>query len=710
MAEKAPAAKREEKALPINDRLTRDLPMDRVRKRSYHKVHLFRMEAGTTYTIDLISREFDAYLRVEDSSEKGLAEDDDSGGNQNSRIFFTAPRTDTYRLVATTFVDGASGEYTLIIQPGRVVGLPAPGPLTAPALYGDLTITVGAPPMPVPPHGYVEYRLTIANGSQDSHRVQVVYPKFSNPFGIHLRSLQRTLDVGPASQAVVSLLQPDLPLGGSTAEAILDGQPQLQPIAVVNAPNRGSYIANGRGSSHSYPAVILCIRNEEGFALQRNWSRANLPGLGQSVPRAGGRTVSHGGFQFASRPLTSWSANWLAYSGFDGIVATSRDLAFMEPEVQSALQQYVACGGSLLVMGSWTAPKSWELAREIGKGVKRYDPGFGQCLVIDNANVDRWSKEQWRLIVESWRQSGVPWMDMRTPTEANTVFPVVEHLTVPVRSMFVLMVVFAVAIGPVNLYVLARKKRRMWLLWTVPVISLITCLAVLGSMVVMEGWEGHVRSEGITVLDEASQQAATIGWIAFYTPITPGDGLHFSGQTELTAQLASDNTRIASRPRSIDWTAEQHLDSGWLTARVPAHFVLRKSERRLEHIAVRKTKDSTYAMVNGFNTAIRAVRIMSKSGKVYAADTVPAGQEAELKAAGAAIPPTKLDRLRKVYLDDWLETIKDVGERPEELLRPGRYVATLEAAPFIENGLHRAAYRQGRSVVVGIMKEPLDEN
>jgi len=95
--------------------LTNDDPKDRVRTSSVHKVHTVKMTAGKTYTIDLVSGDFDAYLRLEDSMGKQLAADDDSGGELNARILFQAPRDDTYRIIATTFL-GGTGHYTLTVR------------------------------------------------------------------------------------------------------------------------------------------------------------------------------------------------------------------------------------------------------------------------------------------------------------------------------------------------------------------------------------------------------------------------------------------------------------------------------------------------------------------------------------------------------------------------------------------------------------------
>jgi len=283
----------------------------------------------------------------------------------------------------------------------------------------------------------------------------------------------------------------------------------------------------------------------------------------------------------------------------------------------------------------------------------------------------------------------------------------VENLTVPVRGMFVLMLVFSIAIGPVNLYVLARKRRRLWMLWTVPVISLLTCLGVLGYMYASEGWDAYVRSEGITVVDESAHQATTLGWLGFYAPLVPSDGLNFSQQTELTAQLRGGQNW--PRSRTMDWSLDQHLVSGWLTARVPAHFVVRSTERRLERVLVRKRPDGMYVMTNGLKADIHDIGFMSQSGKVYAADNVAAGQEAALTPGGASLPPAKIDSLREIYKGEWLKGIRDAGKNPETLLRPGCYVATLDSAPFMEPGLRQAGHRQGYSVVFGVMKEPIED-
>jgi hypothetical protein len=79
------------------------------------KTHKMRLAAGKTYVIDLMSSDFDTFLRLEDSAGKQLAEDDDGGQDTNAQIVFTPEKTGEFKVVATRFEEG-QGAYTLKIE------------------------------------------------------------------------------------------------------------------------------------------------------------------------------------------------------------------------------------------------------------------------------------------------------------------------------------------------------------------------------------------------------------------------------------------------------------------------------------------------------------------------------------------------------------------------------------------------------------------
>jgi hypothetical protein len=103
--------------LDLKGKLTAKDPLDKLRPDSYHKVHTLKLKAGRAYQIDLRSDDFDAYLRLEDSQGKSLAEDDDGGGGTDARLVFIPPKEDDYRIIVTTFAKGDTGSYALTVRP-----------------------------------------------------------------------------------------------------------------------------------------------------------------------------------------------------------------------------------------------------------------------------------------------------------------------------------------------------------------------------------------------------------------------------------------------------------------------------------------------------------------------------------------------------------------------------------------------------------------
>jgi thiol-disulfide isomerase/thioredoxin len=102
------------KDVKIQDKLTKDSTKDT--KRGFAcKVHVVPMKAGKVYTIDMVTKDFDAYLRLEDPSGKQLDEDDDSGGDLNARIIFNCMKDGNYRVIATCYAE-ATGNYTLTVK------------------------------------------------------------------------------------------------------------------------------------------------------------------------------------------------------------------------------------------------------------------------------------------------------------------------------------------------------------------------------------------------------------------------------------------------------------------------------------------------------------------------------------------------------------------------------------------------------------------
>lgn len=148
----AEEAKQAFQTIEINGQLADTDPPDRKLNHPC-KLHRVDFAAGKTYIIDLIARnngQFDPFLRLEDPRGVQLAEDDDAGGNLNSRIQYTAVAAGNYQLSVTT-LNGNVGAYLLRVRQIEEVRfkLPAAVDLGAGGFVAESKLDVGDAKSPV---------------------------------------------------------------------------------------------------------------------------------------------------------------------------------------------------------------------------------------------------------------------------------------------------------------------------------------------------------------------------------------------------------------------------------------------------------------------------------------------------------------------------------------------------------------------------------
>ncbi len=102
------------KPVDINNDLTEQDPKD-PKLGNPAKQYTVKLLKDRTYILDLVTKDFDAYLRLLDKAGNQLAEDDDSGGDLNSRIIQSIDKDGDYQIVATSF-DGQVGKFNLKVR------------------------------------------------------------------------------------------------------------------------------------------------------------------------------------------------------------------------------------------------------------------------------------------------------------------------------------------------------------------------------------------------------------------------------------------------------------------------------------------------------------------------------------------------------------------------------------------------------------------
>jgi hypothetical protein len=186
-------------------------------------------------------------------------------------------------------------------------------------------------------------------------------------------------------------------------------------------------------------------------------------------------------------------ADWRAYAGYRGVVVTDAEWRAMEPGARVAIVHYAKSGGSLVVIVPDEAAAS-----TLPGFPKPDDPnrpgrvGLGKALAILKADANDKSlsaaiHDGFSNQVSSAESASDQLIEWRR--NAPEFFPQ-RSSTLTSLLMLVVLVAFAILIGPVNLFVIAPAKRRHRLFFSVPVIALSTSALLLVFVLLSDGLGG----------------------------------------------------------------------------------------------------------------------------------------------------------------------------------------------------------------------------
>jgi hypothetical protein len=192
--------------------------------------------------------------------------------------------------------------------------------------------------------------------------------------------------------------------------------------------------------------------------------------------------------------------------------------------------------------------------------------------------------------------------------------------------------------------------------------------------------------------------------LGVYAPLTPGDGLRFDATTEVTPQVYSGYGYYGrgGRSRRMDVTQGQHLAGGWVVARAPAHFGLRKVEPRRERLDISRNDDGTLQVVNGLGVPIRTLYVADGQGNRYRAENLAAG--ASQTMSGFAPGAMQSGPLNAIRNEGWSAATR-IAASPGGWVQPRQYVAILDHATLLEPGLDDLKAHDIESVVIGRWEE-----
>ncbi len=405
-------------------------------------------------------------------------------------------------------------------------------------------------------------------------------------------------------------------------------------------------------------------------------------------------------------PIEAWSTNWLGYTAYAAVVISSVDYQRAPAAVISAMERYIEAGGTLIVAGDFQPAEGWFVQEEPQPFGRAYYRGFGVLLAMTEMRAN---ESQWGQLAAFWDRSAAPFrhQDEISRSTAGGGMNVVEDSRIPVNGLFVVVLIFAILVGPLNALVFARKEKRMRIYWTVPLFSVIATAAIVLVSLLSEGITSSVRTAGVVYLDENSHRAAVLSRIGYYCPLPPGS-LAFSNDVQLKCAALGDSWDSSSN-RRIDYSDGQRY-FGWISPRMPEYFVSRASQSCRDRLTVRYDLAGGISVVNGLAADIKQLWLVTADGQVRGGENLGAGQAGDLavldrEALTAMDYPIDVYALSKIYsMRQWHTLTTNIPNLYlNNWLTPGHYVAILHDNPYTEVGFENYKSTGSACVVYGVL-------
>lgn len=387
--------------------------------------------------------------------------------------------------------------------------------------------------------------------------------------------------------------------------------------------------------------------------------------------------------------------SWLGYTSLRAVIVGPKEWEQLNDAQKDALLTWTACGGDLIFVDGdirTLLPGKQNPADGTNPATQGYF--FGRIHLPTSTSVAASG-------LASLLSTAATLQDSNLALPANTardwgkipargfLLPIPGVDGVPARAYLSILIVFSLWIGPVNYWILWRKRKQVLLVLTAPLISALF-IVLLGVYVVAgEGMGVRGRAVTFTMLDQVSKHASTRGSVSLYAAgMRPGGGLGFPRDVAVFP-IGPDGNGPRDR-QTLELTELQRFSEGVIQARSPTNF---------EQIAFRPARERLsfdreaggMSIVNGFGVTVTAL-VYRDGDTVYSlAAPLRAGEKTILRTGAAdgriEIPSNFPLSSRLAYL---------VAHQPRD-----SYLAVLERSPFWDPGIADVAERGSFHFVFG---------
>ncbi len=508
------------------------------------------------------------------------------------------------------------------------------------------------------PGGYFPVRVKIANNLKSDRSINLDFESRSD-YSSDLKTISSFSFTAAGGKTVTrDILVPLNPPGGYSGSTNLSAN-------LSGSLGRANNMVNNN-LAPDQPAVLL---SEALFTPNASSLDSEM-----STKLGSGRGSSEFSAKFDPKQLPD---DWLAFSGYDNVIMTDGDWSNIPPGGRNAILSWLRLGGQLIIYSTTsTMPATMGLPAEAGYGniVMRH---ISSDLKLNASDVVKHV-----LANPTKPQQAALRHDFLSGWPLQKLF---GEQTFRYALFVIVLIIFGILVGPVNLFVFAKSGQRHKLFITTPIISLAASLILIILIITQDGFGGSgIRRIVMEVRPDGGVNAAylhqeqfsrtgvltgsnfTINTPAIYQPVPIAES-RWARYTDGSGAKGTFNLQPADGKLQVsgDWFQSRSEHGHVLSAVV-------STRGRIE----RTDKPDTY--LSTFEFPIETLYYLDEAKQWHRADGITAGKRFTLTPVETTMVLPTLIAEAGAFASRNHQFIMRAKDRP------GHFIAISTAAPGID--------------------------
>jgi hypothetical protein len=523
--------------------------------------------------------------------------------------------------------------------------------------------------------GFHPVRVFISNKQKSQHNIYLKFQSSTDYQGSLSTTSNFSFKVEPGKSATYDILVPLSAQNGNSSY-------EQFKASLSGSMGKTSYNDNVRFNVNQ-PIVLLSdtLHTPNGSALDS-----------EVISRTTTTSYRGAAGQFSSRFSPSQLPDdWRAFSGYDSILMTDNDWMAIPPGPRNAITAWLRLGGQLIIYSENSQnPSALGLPKDASFGEYKIELISGDRLV-PKTTVDLVYNRAVKTRIAS------------VTNDFDIVWPLQNELGKKTFSSIIfilILIVFGIIVGPVNLFVFAKSGRRHRLFITTPIISLVTSLLLVVLIILQDGFGGEgSRLVLMEVRPDENQNAAFIHQEQFSRTGVMTSPSFTIEDSALFVPVPIRSTRWSRFTDNYNTTGNYDLQPTGSKLFANGSWFQSRSEQGQLISAVVPTRgrieltNQAGRLVSNFDFPIKTLLYRDDDDNWHRADSLTKGKPAKLTSIDPTMVQPILNDLNVKFSERNKSFLKKVQERS------GHYIAITTEAPAVET--HPSIDWQTTTIITG---------